>query len=624
MKRNSECREVDGRQVILAGRRQLPTGKSYFLGNTAHAFWRIAVLAAAGIVGAASPGEAAPSGFWPDYYEPPMPFVYARPRLAPPRVRKSTHKYPAPKKEEVAKKDIRKPQGPLIIAISIEKQVLKIYDANGYFAETPISTGMAGHPTPMGVFSVIQKDKHHRSNIYSGAPMPYMQRITWSGVAMHAGVLPGYPASHGCIRMPMNFAMQMWDWTRMGARVVVAPGELVPEHFSHPLLATQKTAPVAVTEPPKAVNVAVTAKSDKGAIAPTSAFSETSLELKSTLGHDLTKPPASTQTADASDALRELRSPLTVVDAPVATTTTAADVADASSEPRSPPAVVDAPVAASTNTADAGDAPSEPRSPPAVVAANPTIKPDAPVETESAAAETKPAETDTSGQLETRASDTAKAETGTPEAARIDPAEVADIKADASKPDVKAAAEADTAAADVKKDQARPSDPEKAAIPKPQPAVAAAPKSRGQIAVFVSKKDGKLYVRENFVPLFDVPVTIAPGDRPLGTHLFTAQTDKDDANLLHWSVVSMPVVAPRYGQDSNERASRRRKTIGAIEVKSALPPNTAAEALDRLTIRADAMAMINEALSTGGSIVVSDYGMGGETAKGTEFIIPLR
>jgi len=76
----------------------------------------------------------------------------------------------------------------------------------------------------MGVFSVIQKNKMHRSNIYSGAPMPYMQRITWSGVAMHAGVLPGYPASHGCIRMPMAFAVKMWNWTRMGARVIITPG----------------------------------------------------------------------------------------------------------------------------------------------------------------------------------------------------------------------------------------------------------------------------------------------------------------------------------------------------------------------------------------------------------------
>lgn len=227
---------MDGHQANLAGRRQLPTGKSCFLGNTAfsNAFWGIAVLAAAGIVGAASPTEAAPSVFWPDYYEP-----YPRPWVAPPRMRKSIKKR-VPKNEDIAK-DARKPQGPLIIAISIEKQVLKIYDANGTFAETPISTGTRGHSTPMGVFSVIQKQRYHHSNIYSGAPMPYMQRITWSGVAMHAGVLPGYPASHGCIRMPTNFAVKMWGWTRMGARVVITPGELTPESFSHKLLATQRS-----------------------------------------------------------------------------------------------------------------------------------------------------------------------------------------------------------------------------------------------------------------------------------------------------------------------------------------------------------------------------------------------
>jgi hypothetical protein len=156
--------------------------------------------------------------------------------------------------------------------------------------------------------------------------------------------------------------------------------------------------------------------------------------------------------------------------------------------------------------------------------------------------------------------------------------------------------------------------------------LAASPKRSGQIAVFVSKKDGKLYVRQNFAPLFDVPVTIAPSDRPLGTHVFTAQTDKDDANLLHWSVVSMPVVARDLArQDDDERASRRRKTTGAIEVKTAPVPDSATEALDRLTIPADTMAWIAEALSTGGSIIVSDQGINaGETGEGTDFIIPLR
>jgi hypothetical protein len=140
-------------------------------------------------------------------------------------------------------KEATKPQGPLLISISVEEQRLKIYDSHGLYAETPISTGMRGHSTPMGVFSIIGKEKFHRSNIYSGAPMPYMQRITWSGIAIHAGVLPGYPASHGCIRMPMNFAVRMYGWTRMGARVVIAPGELSPVDFAHPLLFTHRPEP---------------------------------------------------------------------------------------------------------------------------------------------------------------------------------------------------------------------------------------------------------------------------------------------------------------------------------------------------------------------------------------------
>ena len=166
----------------------------------------------------------------------------------------------------------------------------------------------------------------------------------------------------------------------------------------------------------------------------------------------------------------------------------------------------------------------------------------------------------------------------------------------------------------------------KAAAPKADPA--AAPKRTGQIAVFVSRKDSKLYVRQNFAPLFDVPVTIAPSDRPLGTHIFTAQVDKDDANVLHWSVVSLPVPA-RYAnrRDEDERSSRRRKIAGAgpIEVKPLPVPDSPAEALDRLNLPADVMARITEALSTGGSIIVSDQGIAaGETGEGTDFIVSLR
>jgi hypothetical protein len=478
--------------------------------------WRIAVVAAAGFVGAAQPATAAPSGFWPDYYEP-----YVPPRPVFSRVRKPL-KYRLPKHDDVAK-DSRKPQGPLILAISIEKQNLKLYDANGLFAETPVSTGTRDHPTPMGVFSVIQKHKYHRSNIYSGAPMPYMQRITWSGVAMHAGVLPGYPASHGCIRMPMNFAVKMWGWTRMGARVVIAPGELSPESFSHPLLATRKSGPVAAEKPENSIAVAVATKSDKAVIASAAAapgFTETNVELKSTVGHE----PARTHTADAGNTLSGSQSSLVAIDAPV----------------------LDHPAGVDSDMAGAK-------------------------------------------------------------------AEIPELKSAADQP----------AIPDVTKDQTRPSDTEKAPAPKREPA--AATRRSGQIAVFVSRKDSKLYVRQNFAPLFDVPVTVAPGDRPLGTHIFTAQTDKDDANQLHWSVLSMPVAARVAARQEDERASRRRKATGAVEVSPAPLPDRAAEALDRLAIPADAMTRINEMLSTGSSIIVSDQAINaGETGEGTDFIVPLR
>ena len=214
-----------------------------------------------------------------------------------------------------------KPQGPLIIAVSIDQQKVRIYDANGLFAESPVSTGMKGHSTPMGVFSVIQKNKMHRSNIYSGAPMPYMQRITWSGVAMHAGVLPGYPASHGCIRMPMAFAVKMWNWTRMGARVIITPGQITPANFSHPLLVAQKVVPQPLIANDPATD-APAVKSDKGADAGPAtrsadaslAHSETSLDLRPTVGHAAPLRER-THTADASSALPAINSVVTMSDA---------------------------------------------------------------------------------------------------------------------------------------------------------------------------------------------------------------------------------------------------------------------------------------------------------------------
>jgi hypothetical protein len=397
--------------------------------------------------------------FWPNdddiYYEAPRRIERPRPRI----------KRPIPKLAD-APRDTPKPQGPLVIAISIEKQTLKIYDSNGLFAETPVSTGMRGHATPTGVFSIIQKNKWHRSNLYSGAPMPYMQRITWSGVALHAGALPGYPASHGCIRLPTNFAQRLWSWTRLGARVIVTPGEVSPADFTHARLAARKP------EPRKEAAVAAPAPTD-------------ALELRLTplAPHDEER----VQTADASGAMP------------------------------SPPAAVDAAPEVAKEAAT-----------------------DAPPPLEGAA--------DFIGPVKPRS---------------------------------------------------------------------------GHVAAFVSRKDGKLYVRQNFEPVFEAPVTIASPERPLGTHVFTARADADDAGALRWSVVSLPTPV-RVARRDDDGPRRGRAAATAVDMPPPLPPSTAAEALDRLTIPDDAMARIAMALAPGGSLVVSDHGLGDETGRGTDFIVPLR
>lgn len=452
---------------------------------------RSAVLATLFATGLASSAQA--QFFWPDDHDD----IVAP--AAPRRHKPVRHR--APKLAD-APREATKPQGPVVITISIDRQRLAVYDANGLFAESPVSTGMRGHATPTGVFSILEKSKWHRSNLYSGAPMPYMQRITWSGVALHAGVLPGYPASHGCIRLPTNFAMRLWGWTTRGARVIITPAEITPADVSHPVLFDRKPEPRVepkVVEPkpePRAVTVALAP--------PLPEVSELRGGLVSTPKSD--RVPLATSAAASPDAALS-------ADGPKAATDTFAPARDGA------------------------------------------------------------------------------------------------------------------AAADPDKDQ--PGIAVAAAPAAPSPATASAeligpvkPRT-GHIAAFVSRKTGRLYVRQNFEPLFDVPVTIADPDRPLGTHVFTLRADKDDPGRFRWSVVSLPP-SPRLTRSAEADRPRSRKTVS--ESAAPLPPAlpTANEALDRITIPDDAMRRIAAAIAPGGSIVISDQGLGEETGLGTDFIVPLR
>lgn len=122
---------------------------------------------------------------------------------------------------------------PMTLVVSLGSQKVDIYRGTTLITSSKVSTGMRGYATKAGVFSILEKRRHHHSNIYSGAPMPWMQRLTWSGTALHAGVVPGYPASHGCIRLPFSFAPKLFSFTEVGRHVVVARDSVAPQMIEH-------------------------------------------------------------------------------------------------------------------------------------------------------------------------------------------------------------------------------------------------------------------------------------------------------------------------------------------------------------------------------------------------------
>ncbi len=140
---------------------------------------------------------------------------------------------PAPPTEATAPRDAGEP---IMAIVSIKTQQVTFYDADGWILRAPVSTGITGRETPAGVFAVLEKEKDHHSSLYDDAWMPNMQRLTWNGIALHGGPLPGYAASHGCVRMPYGFAEKLFDTTRIGMRVIISPNDAAPVEFSHPAL----------------------------------------------------------------------------------------------------------------------------------------------------------------------------------------------------------------------------------------------------------------------------------------------------------------------------------------------------------------------------------------------------
>jgi hypothetical protein len=192
---------------------------------------------------------------------------------------------------------------PVMAIVSLHSQRVTIYDADGWILRAPVSSGQKGRETPAGVFSVIEKEEAHYSNLYDDAFMPHMQRITWSGIALHGGPLPGYAASHGCIRMPYDFAERLFDVTKRGMRVIVAPTDVAPVEIAHPALFRQKEGAAALAAARATEATEATRKADQAKLAAMTAAREAARAMMPVRTADNLKLKAEARLAAAERAL---------------------------------------------------------------------------------------------------------------------------------------------------------------------------------------------------------------------------------------------------------------------------------------------------------------------------------
>lgn len=252
----------------FAGRRTKRLGEFVVPRFNGAASLRYALIAGAGIA-ALSVSPAVAYQTYPGWFFAPPPSAIMVPEEARPARRHSRRQEMTRKLSAEKRTPEKLPPGPMHIVISIKKQQLTLYSGGLPVAHSRVSTGVPGHPTPQGIFSILEKQIYHESNLYSAAPMPYMQRITWSGVAMHQGVVPNHPASHGCIRLPADFARRLWGITRVGARVIIAQDDVPLTEIASKRLFTALPQATAAAEQPAKVRIATSTVTDaplKGSI----------------------------------------------------------------------------------------------------------------------------------------------------------------------------------------------------------------------------------------------------------------------------------------------------------------------------------------------------------------------
>ena len=498
---------------------------------------------------------------------------------------------------------------PLFLLISLKRQRVTVYDINGRIAEAPISSGRIGFPTPTGVFTVLEKNKVHFSNLYESAPMPNMQRITWSGVALHAGDLPGYPASHGCIRLPRNFSQQLFGMTKLGTRVIVSREPLEPEPITSSKLFASfppDPAPAAAASPSASVQTVSAESTNPSAI--TQSLGISAADAATTLSAAQPQSPRRAkrlaEKAAAEAAVAAARDEKAKLEEVAKTAVAEADAARLGIRAANiEVGKLQAAVRKAEASRDEGDRK-------LADYARKFSGKDAPVLTDdqraAAAEEERALEANAlalSDALEIARAAVAGA-TGAVAGAQTTAAEIDQKRRDAIRALSDANVKLKTAGVTLGN-------------------IRAAEALRNYpISVFVSRKNGRLYVRQKQRPMFDAPVTFANPDQPLGTHVYTALEYANDAKTeLRWNALSIPPSTAKPDTRSRLEKLKAKVQPQAVPAPVEAVRYTAQAALERLTIDDNLREQIVDVMKPGSSLIISDHGLGNETGEYTDFIV---
>jgi len=522
---------------------------------------------------------------------------------------------------------ITPPSSPLLLVVSIKKQKIRVYDADGEITSSRISSGMPGFDTPTGVFSVLEKNVYHTSNIYAGASMPYMERLTWSGIALHAGVVPGFRASHGCVRLPFAFAKKLFGLTKIGTRAVITTEEVEPIAFDSPKLFKPLPADevsALKSEQAKPAQIAVNSnQADDGSASDAQqglplfiGVSPALIRAVADMPRDLQRRPATRAEADqimqeklnrARASLKTAQAALAAAQEKVATTVKDFEATSARYEMarRSVAPVKEALAAAEARQQDA------------IKAFEAYMSGSAPQPKMVADLRSSGSDVDGSFDRESVLEDTLLDLTIEADAARARAAQsemsFAEVQAAYS-----AAQTARDRAAEALRDAQTDLTSAKASLADADREMRLRSKP---ISVLVSLRAQRLYIRQGFDPLLEAPIEVAPLPHKVGTHVFTAMRYGADPNTFDWRLVSAQTPLPGHPFDDG----KKKKSKTATAHGRANNVQMATEALNAFTIPDDVLQTITELARPGASLIISDRELPAhENGGGTEFVVLTR